>query len=117
MDPSAVREALLDLALGYPEAYEDHPWGEAVVKVGKKIFVFLGTEESTTPGFGVNLPESARAALEHPGVEPTGYNLGKACWVSVALRADNLDVDQFREWIDESYRAVCLKRHLRLLDE
>lgn len=111
-----MREELLDVALGYPEAYEDHPWGETVVKVGKKIFVFLG-DGSSPPGFGVKLPESAPAALEHPGVEPTGYNLGRAGWVSVQLRPDNLDVAQFREWIDESYRAVCLKRHLRLLDD
>jgi hypothetical protein len=33
--------ALLRAALSYPEAWEDHPWGETVVKVRKRIFVFL----------------------------------------------------------------------------
>lgn len=110
-----MRDELFEAALGYPEAYEDHPWDDTVVKVGKKIFLFLG--DGSSPGFGVKLPESAPAALEHPGVEPMGYGLGRAGWVSVRLQADNLDVEQFREWIDESYRAVCLKRHLRLLDD
>jgi hypothetical protein len=27
-------------ALAYPEAWEDHPWGETVVKVRAKIFLF-----------------------------------------------------------------------------
>ncbi len=111
----AVREELLAVALGYPEAYEDHPWGETVAKVGKKIFVFFGMDDGS-PGFGVKLPESAPAALAHPGVAPTRYNLGRSGWVSVSFGPDNVDLDLFREWIDESYRAVCLKRHLRLLD-
>ena len=41
-DLRRIERRLLKLALSYPEAWEDHPWGENVVKVGKKIFVFLG---------------------------------------------------------------------------
>jgi hypothetical protein len=32
-NPQALRLKLRDFALGLPEAHEDHPWGETVVKV------------------------------------------------------------------------------------
>ena len=48
-DPAAVRQRLRSHALGLPEAWEDHPWGETVVKVGKKVFAFLGTDGSAEP--------------------------------------------------------------------
>jgi hypothetical protein len=31
-----LRPRLVEAALAYPEAYEDFPWGEQVVKVNKK---------------------------------------------------------------------------------
>ena len=37
----AAREQLRTFALGLPGAYEEFPWGESVVKVNKKMFVFL----------------------------------------------------------------------------
>lgn len=41
---TAIKRAeteLLKFALGYPEAYQDSPWGERVAKVKKKVFVFF----------------------------------------------------------------------------
>jgi predicted DNA-binding protein (MmcQ/YjbR family) len=43
----ATWKRLRDVALGLPEAVEEFPWGDRVVKVRKKIFVFLG--EGTIP--------------------------------------------------------------------
>jgi predicted DNA-binding protein (MmcQ/YjbR family) len=101
-------------ALGFPGAWEDHPWGDTVVKVGKKIFVFLGDT-----GFCVKLPESADEALSMPGAEPAGYGLGKAGWVNIHLdvaEADDAPVDLFCDWLDESYRAVATKTRVKELD-
>ncbi|MBM3140609.1 MAG: MmcQ/YjbR family DNA-binding protein [Chloroflexi bacterium] len=104
--------ALKEHALAYPEAWEDHPWGESVIKVRKKVFVFMGEG-----GLSVKLPDSRDFALSFPGAEPTGYGLGKAGWVSIAL--DGGDVpppDLLEDWIEESYRAVAPKRLVAALD-
>jgi predicted DNA-binding protein (MmcQ/YjbR family) len=109
-----VVERLMAEALGFPGAWEDHPWGDTVVKVGKKIFVFLGDA-----GFCVKLPESADEALSMPGAEPAGYGLGKAGWVNIhldAAEADDAPVDLFCDWLDESYRAVATKTRVKELD-
>src|SRR6266545_2881018 len=46
----AARTALRDFALGLPGAYEEFPWGECVVKVNKKVFVFLGIDTDHDTG-------------------------------------------------------------------
>ena len=43
-------------SLGFPEAAEEFPWGERVIKVRGKIFVFLGTVEKGLR-VGVKLPQ------------------------------------------------------------
>ena len=112
-----VREQLLTHALTYPEAWEDHPWGESVVKVRKKVFVFLGHAEGRV-GCSVKLPESGPFLLNEDFATPTGYGLGKAGWVSLSFDADDPDVpvDLLLELIDESYRTVAPKTLVRQLD-
>jgi len=73
----AVRAKLLSFALSLPEAVEDHPWDETVVKVRKKVFVFFGGDPSRHR-ITVKLVESHGHALSIEGAEPTGYGLGKA---------------------------------------
>ena len=50
-------ETLREAALSYPDAYEDHPWGDTVFKVAGKIFLFMGPWEGGL-GFSVKLPRS-----------------------------------------------------------
>lgn len=101
--------SLREFALTYPEAWEDFPWDERVIKVRKKIFVFLGLIE-TELRIGVKLPESAPAALTIPGVVPAGYGLGKSGWVNVRYSpGESVPLDLLREWVDESYRAIAPK--------
>ena len=82
---SVFAAPLREFALGLPGAYEDHPWGESVAKVAKKVFVFFGHDEVTDFGMSVKLPQSKLEALSLPWTEPTGYGLGKSGWVSVKL--------------------------------
>jgi predicted DNA-binding protein (MmcQ/YjbR family) len=111
--PRDLRKQLIDYALSKPETYLDHPWGEDVVKVNKKVCVFFGIADNPQypPGMTVKLSDSHPLAVAQPGVQPSGYNLGKSGWVSVRF-SDELPVEMLREWIDESYRAVAPKRLL-----
>ncbi|SES72661.1 MmcQ/YjbR family DNA-binding protein [Stigmatella erecta] len=104
------RRALRDFALGYPGAHEDFPWGELVLKVQGKVFVFLGTD-SDEVGLSIKLPQSNAAALMMPFATPTGYGLGKSGWVSVRFGPkEKPPLALLRQWIDESYRAVAPKK-------
>ena len=103
-------------AFGLPEAYEDHPWGESVAKVNKKVFVFFGMpDEDGTLGFSVKLPQSNDEALSMPFTEPTGYGLDRGRWVTVHAPED-APLDLFCAWIEESYRAVAPKGLVAQLD-
>jgi len=103
-----AKAALREFALGFPGAREEFPWGERVIKVGKKVFVFLGMADGDELGLSVKLPESGPMALLLPFAEPTGYGLGKSGWVSAHFVAsDDPPLGMLREWIDESYRAVA----------
>src|SRR5438128_2415960 len=114
--PRVTRKSVLAFALGLPEAYLDHPWGEDVAKVGKKVFVFFGTADGDVPGMSVKLPESREQALFSPGAEPTGYGLGRAGWVNVPFRGAPPPAI-LQDWVEESYRAVAPKRLVAALDE
>jgi predicted DNA-binding protein (MmcQ/YjbR family) len=122
MLPLEIRASVRQFALGLPGAWEDHPWGEDVVKVGKKIFVFLGTADGSDgqypPGYNVKLtdPDQHSHALSLPGSELPGYNLGKHGWVSVQFAAEHTPVELLCDWVEESYRAVAPKKLIAELD-
>jgi len=111
-----LRAKILASALEYPGAHVDHPWGETVVKVNKKVFVFLGMDDDPK-GMSVKLDESNEQALSLPGSEPTGYGLGKAGWVSLSfLGSDVPPIGVLRDWLEESYRRVAPKKLVAELD-
>lgn len=93
---------------------------DCVVKVNKKIFVFLGNADGPPPPrISVKLRDEALHghAMTAPGAEPTGYGLGKAGWVSVPLGEKGApSAEVLCEWVEESYRTVALKRHVGELD-
>jgi|SRR5689334_22117190 len=111
--------ALLAHALSLPEAWEDHPWGENVVKVGKKVFVFFGVPDARSEQLivCVKLPRSGVAALDLDCCEPAGYGLGKSGWVAARFGPREAPPRaQLEAWIEESYRAVAPKKLAARLD-
>ncbi len=113
--PHATRRKVLAFALGLPEAYLDHPWGEDVAKVGKRVFAFLGTRDRADPAMTVKLHDSREQALFSPGAEPTGYGLGRAGWVTIPFE-DAPPLGVLEDWVEESYRLVAPKRLVAVLD-
>jgi len=114
----AAAAALRAFALGFPGAREEFPWGERVVKVGKKVFVFMGAPDSDGLGLSVKLPASGPTALLLPFATPTGYGLGKSGWVSARFApSDDPPLALLREWIDESYRAVAPRTEVAKLPD
>lgn len=112
-------DALKAFALSFPEAYEDSPWGESVIKVNKKIVVFFGIIDDAYDKLflGVKLPRTGDIARDMPFVKPSGYNLGKYGWVNVTLTPDDsIPMDLLLEWIEESYRAIAPKKLIARLD-
>jgi predicted DNA-binding protein (MmcQ/YjbR family) len=115
--PKATRRRILEFALRFPGAWLDHPWEEDVAKVGKKIFVFLGTEDYTPHGMTVKLDDSHEQALTVPGAEPTGYGLGRSGWVTVPFHDTTPPLVVLKDWVEESYRRVAPKQLVAELDE
>lgn len=139
-----MRRQVRDFALGLPGAVEEFPWGQPVVKVDRRVFVFLGrgpfgagavSEPSAGPaaeppfrdasGGGpppritVKLADAqVRAhALSAPGAAPAGYGLGRSGWVGVPLGAAyGPKGDLLREWVEESYRTIAPARLVAELD-
>ena len=109
--------ALRAYALAFPEAREDFPWGERVVKVKDKVFVFLGRDGEDV-GVTVKLPSSGLLALSLPFASPTGYGLGKSGWVTARFGPkDKPPLELLEKWIEESYRAVAPRALVKSLDQ
>jgi predicted DNA-binding protein (MmcQ/YjbR family) len=108
--------SLKAVALNYPGAHEDHPWGHTAIKVKGKVFVIFGGTDDHL-GVTCKLPSSGRLALALPFASPTGYGLGKSGWVTAQFGPDDaIPVDRLCEWVDESYRAVAPKKLVAELD-
>jgi predicted DNA-binding protein (MmcQ/YjbR family) len=101
--------AIRRFALSYPETHEDFPWGDRLIKVRNKVFVFMYAGDN---GFWitVKLPASHPAALMEPFAAPAGYGLGRAGWVTCSFSPEeDPPIGVLREWVDESFRAVAPK--------
>ncbi len=114
-----LAERLRAFALALPEAWEDHPWGGDVIKVGKKIFVSFGHPDFKSALFlCMKLPESATLVLAEDWAKPAGYGLGKSDWVELRFEEPpTVAQHDFEAWIVESYCAVAPKKVARLARE
>ena len=110
-------DAFEEFALSLPEAWPDTPWGDRVVKVGKKIFLFVSGPESERPVLTVKLPDSRDHALSYPEAFPTRYGLGKHGWVTIFVdTVPDEEREVLLDFVEESYRSVATKTLVKRLD-
>ena len=112
----AAIAALRAYGLGFPGAHLKSPWpGHEDLAVKDKTFAYLPTEGDPF-SISCKLPRSCAVALMLPFCEPTAYGLGKAGWVSATPAPGQIDLEMFKQWIDESYRAQAPKKLVAQLD-
>ena len=111
-------EELRAWGLALPGAHRKAPWPDHDdLAVNDKTFAYL-PKRGAPFSLSCKLPYTGSVALELPYAEPTGYGLGKSGWVSFNPPAGQIpDLDQLKEWVEESYRAQAPRRLVRELDE
>jgi predicted DNA-binding protein (MmcQ/YjbR family) len=106
-----TRAELLAYCLGKPGAWQDEPWeGDVVVKVGGKIFAFLGAEPSS--GVGVKCGPTREVAdewlLRYPDEASVMPYIGRSGWNTLQF-AGAIPDDEVFEAVDSSFDAVVRK--------
>lgn len=109
------REEALAHCMAKPGAWLDEPWeGDQVVKVGSKVFAFLGGPDATDVGVkcGAGREEADEWLRRHPGDATASSYIGRYGWNTLALHAGIPD-DELLEALDASYDAIVRKLPLR----
>jgi predicted DNA-binding protein (MmcQ/YjbR family) len=99
-DDAAAR--IRALALSFPEAYEDEPWGHPVFKVGaNRMFGSMSRDaDPLTLTLKLTAEEREVASLL-PFVSRARY-VGRYGWVTVSV-TDDESLEAALEWLRESY--------------
>ena len=102
---------LLAHCLSKPGAWRDEPWeGDIVVKVGSKIFAFLGSATPLAVGLkcGRTREQADEWLLRYPDDASVMAYIGRSGWNS--LRAGGaIPDDEILEAVDASYDTVVSK--------
>jgi predicted DNA-binding protein (MmcQ/YjbR family) len=102
-------DELLAYCLGKPGAWQDEPWeGDVVVKVGSKIFAFLGAIASVGVKCGTTREVADEWLARYPEDAVVMPYIGRSGWNSLRLGGGIPDED-LREAVDASYDMVVSK--------
>ena len=101
-------QELLTYCLAKPGAWQDEPWeGDVVVKVGAKIFAFLGSEEASAVGLkcGPTREVADEWLARYPDDASVMAYIGRSGWNTLSVGGAIAD-DELLEAVDASYDAV-----------
>jgi predicted DNA-binding protein (MmcQ/YjbR family) len=104
---STIEQRIRDLALSFPEAYEDRPWGDfPVFKVGENKVFGWAVAENEAVHLTVKLTAEERE-IAHllPYVRTASY-VGRYGWITAAV-TDDESLESALEWLRESYWLKC----------
>jgi predicted DNA-binding protein (MmcQ/YjbR family) len=104
---AAIEEQIRELALSFPESYEDRPWGDfPVFKVGEnKVFGWAVTEDDAVNVTVKLTAEEREIAHLLPYVKTASY-VGRYGWITAAV-TDEESLEAALEWLRESYWLKC----------
>ena len=99
---SSFAHAIRELALSFPQTYEDAPWGFPVFKVGaNKLFGML-LEDGDRVELTVKLTAEERQIAELLPWVRSASHIGRYGWVTAAV-TDEETLAAALEWLRESY--------------
>jgi predicted DNA-binding protein (MmcQ/YjbR family) len=100
--PPELAERLREEALGFPETYEDEPWGHPVFKVGdNRMFAAMSVGEEVVHLTVKLTAEEREIAYLLPYVRRARY-VGRYGWVTADV-SDGESLASALEWLRESY--------------
>jgi predicted DNA-binding protein (MmcQ/YjbR family) len=109
--PEIAAGRIRALALGFPEAYEDSPWGHPVFKVAdNRMFASMSQADGVVRLTVKLTAEEREIAMLLPYVEKAKY-VGRYGWVTALVR-DEESLEAALEWLRESY-WLRAPEHLR----
>ena len=98
----SYEQRIRELALSFPETYEDSPWGHPVFKVGdNKMFAAMSDGEEPVSLTVKLTAEEREIALHFPHVSVARY-VGRYGWVTAEV-SDEETLESALEWLRESY--------------
>jgi predicted DNA-binding protein (MmcQ/YjbR family) len=103
---ATIERRITELALSFPEAYEDRPWGDfPVFKVAdNRMFAWLQEDEPVRLTLKLDAEEREIAYL-HPWVR-TASHVGRYGWITANV-TDEESLEAALEWLRESYWLKC----------
>src|SRR5580692_11107936 len=108
-EPAMTWEELLAYCLAKPGAWQDEPWeGDVVVKVGAKIFAFLGSGTSVGLKCGASREAADEWLLRYPDDASVMAYIGRSGWNTLRIGGAIPD-DELTEAIDASYATIVAK--------
>ncbi len=100
---------VLDYCLRKPGAWQDEPWeGDVVVKVGPKIFAFLGSGTSVGLKCGHSREEADEWLRRYPDDAHVMAYIGRSGWNTLDIGGAIPD-DELLAAVDASYDMVVSK--------
>jgi predicted DNA-binding protein (MmcQ/YjbR family) len=101
--PTELAARIRELALSFPQAYEDAPWGHPVFKVAdNRMFATMSAEGEDVLRVTVKLTaEEREIAMLLPFVSVARY-VGRYGWVTAEV-TDEETLEAALEWVRESY--------------